>query len=228
LTVAAVVAFVSLGNWQWSKGSQRALQAEAFMRGSEAAQPLGERSLAEVARFQRVSVQGVLDPEHQFLLDNRMSGGRPGYEVLTPLDRGGEVALILVNRGWLAFSGFRDRLPDVSLASDGTVEVTGRVDELPVRGLQSGHAAPDADARWPKVTSYPQPAELSAMLGRPVEPRVLLLDASEPNGYLREWQPPGLTAERHWGYGVQWYAFATLAVVLWLILGMRKGRELEQ
>jgi surfeit locus 1 family protein len=71
------------------------------------------------------------------------------------------------------------------------------------------------------VTSYPHATELGACW-RPVEPRILLLDAGEPNGYVREWQPPGLTAERHSAYGVQWYAFAVLAIALWLILGMRR------
>jgi surfeit locus 1 family protein len=221
LTAAAVAGFLSLGHWQWSKGNLRAAQAEEFARGSGAAEPLGARSLGDMNRFQRIRVAGKLDPAHQFLLDNRTHGGRPGYEVLTPLERAsGDV--ILVNRGWIPFSGFREKLPDVSFASNGEVEITGRIDELPVEGLASGRAAPDASAPWPKVTSYPQPAELSAMLRRPIEPRILLLDAQEPNGYLREWQPPGLTAERHWAYGVQWYAFAVLALALWLILGMRK------
>jgi len=221
LTAAAVAAFLSLGHWQWSKGNLRAAQAEEFARGGGPAEPLGTRSLADMARFQRVQVSGKLDPAHQFLLDNRTHGGRPGYEVLTPLERAdGDV--ILVNRGWIPFSGFRDRLPDVSFPAEGEVEITGRVDELPVEGLASGRAPPDANAPWPKVTSYPHPAELGAMLGRPIEPRILLLDPQEPNGYLRDWQPPGLTAERHWAYGVQWYAFALLALALWVILGMRK------
>jgi surfeit locus 1 family protein len=57
-----------------------------------------------------------------------------------------------------------------------------------------------------------------------VESRILLLDARAPNGYVREWQPPGLPATRHWSYAVQWWAFAVLAVAVWLILGMRKNR----
>jgi len=72
------------------------------------------------------------------------------------------------------------------------------------------------------VTSFPQAKELSAMLRFPLESRVLLLDANQPNGYVREWQPPGMSADRHWSYGVQWYAFAVLAIALWLILGMRR------
>jgi surfeit locus 1 family protein len=228
LTAAAVAAFLTLGHWQWSKGNLRARQAAAFTRGSDAAQPLDGRLLEDVPRFQRVRVKGMLDPRHQFLLDNRIHGGRPGYEVLTPLYfDAAERDVILVNRGWIPFSGFRDKLPDVSFAGNVEIEVTGRVDELPVEGLKSGRAAPDANAPWPKVTSYPHPRELSDMLRRPIQPRILLLDPGEPNGYLREWQPPGLTADRHWAYGVQWYAFAGLALVLWVILGLRSGRQNE-
>lgn len=223
LTLAAVVAFMNLGHWQWSKGDLRERQAREFARGSEEAQPLGDRRLEDVPRFQRIRLQGRLDPDRQFLLDNRTNGGRPGYEVLTPMYfLGTEGRVVLIDRGWIPFSGFRDKLPDISFPGHVDVEVTGRVDDLPVEGLASGRAAPDPDAAWPKVTSYPHVKELSEMLRRPIEPRILLLDPGEPNGYVREWQPPGMSAERHWAYGVQWYAFAALAIVLWVILGMRK------
>jgi surfeit locus 1 family protein len=225
LTLAAVVAFVNLGRWQWNKGDLRAQEAAQFAQGSGTAEPLADRRLEEVRRFQRVSVTGTLDPAHQFLLDNRTNQGRPGYEVLTPLYPGNGDT-ILVNRGWVPFSGFREKLPDVSFESGGEVEITGRVDELPVEGLASGHAAPDEKAPWPKVTSYPTPMELAQALGRHVESRIVLLDADAPNGYVRTWQPPGLTAGRHWSYGVQWYAFAALAVALWLILGFRRGKAI--
>jgi surfeit locus 1 family protein len=223
--LAGVVLFVNLGRWQWSKGDLRARQAAEFAQGAGTAEPLGARSLEQVPRFQRVSVTGRLDPDHQFLLDNRTNEGRPGYEVLTPLYREGHDT-ILVNRGWVPFLGFREKLPDVSFAAGQEVQITGRVDELPVEGLASGHAPPDEKATWPKVTSYPTAMELAQALGQHVESRILLLDANAPNGYVREWQPPGLTADRHWSYGVQWYAFAVLAVALWLILGFRRGRRI--
>jgi surfeit locus 1 family protein len=225
LTLAGVVLFVNLGRWQWNKGNLRAQEAADFARGTDTAEPLAGRTLEQVPRFQRVRVAGRLDPAHQFLLDNRTNEGRPGYEVLTPLYREGHDP-ILVDRGWVPFSGFRDKLPDVSFAAgDREVEVTGRADELPVAGLASGRAAPDDKAPWPKVTSYPSPMELAQALGRHVESRILLLDANAPNGYVREWEPPGLTADRHWSYGVQWYAFAVLAIALWVILGFRRGKK---
>jgi surfeit locus 1 family protein len=226
LTAAACVAFVSLGNWQWAKGNLREAQAEEFRRGSEQPVALGSRSLAQVERFQRVRVRGHFDTAHQFLLDNRTYDGRAGYEVLTPLDRT-EGATIFVDRGWVPFSGYRDKLPDVSFAAAPLDEIIGRVDELPSEGLESGRAPPDATAPWPKVTTYPHAAELIAALGRPAEARILLLDPRAENGYVREWQPPGLPAIRHWSYGVQWWAFAVLAIALWLIMGFRRRKDVR-
>lgn len=224
LMLAAVVGFAGLGRWQWLKGNLREAQAEEFARGTGQTSPLGSRELGAVERFQRVSVSGRFDAEHQFLLDNRTYDGRAGYEVLTPLDRG-DGRTILVDRGWVPFTGYRDKMPDVSFAAPPTVEVIGRVDELPSEGLESGRAAPSAQGSWPKVTSFPHAAELSKALGRPVESRILLLDGRAPNGYVRDWQPPGMPAIRHWSYAVQWWAFAALAIALWLILGLRKKRD---
>lgn len=222
LTLAAAVAFISLGRWQWAKGEFREAQASEFARGTERALPLGDRTLGQMERFQRVSVQGRYDPAHQFLLDNRISEGRgAGYEVLTPLELP-DGRLLLVNRGWVPFSGYREKLPDIGFEADATVDVVGRVDELPTEGLQSGRSPPDPNASWPRVTTFPHATELSAALGRALETRILLLDARAPNGYVREWQPPGLPAMRHWSYAVQWWAFAALAMVLWLVLGLRK------
>jgi cytochrome oxidase assembly protein ShyY1 len=44
---------------------------------------------------------------------------------------------------------------------------------------------------------------------------------------VREWQPPGLPAIRHWSYAVQWWAFAVLAVMLWVILGFRSRKDVR-
>ena len=142
LTIVAAVAFVNLGRWQWNKGNLRAKEAAAFAQGAGTAEALADRTLEQVPRFQRVNVTGTLDPTHQFLLDNRTNEGRPGYEVLTPLYREGHDTL-LVDRGWVPFTGFRDKLPDISFAAGHETVISGRADELPVEGLASGHAAPD-------------------------------------------------------------------------------------
>jgi surfeit locus 1 family protein len=218
---------VSLGRWQWDRGDQRQAQIEQFARGSEQAIPLGSRSLAGLPRFQRISVSGRFDTEHQFLLDNLTHEGRAGYHVLTPLELV-DGRVVLIDRGWLPFTGYRDRLPDVSFQPNGPAAVTGRVDELPSAGLARGRYAPPRDAPWPRVTSYPDTAQLSQALGREVEPRRVLLDAREPNGYLRDWKPPGFEPGRHWSYAIQWWSFAGVLILIWALLSTRKPPGEEQ
>ena len=224
LTLAACVLFVALGRWQWNKGNLRQAEWDNFSRGADQVLPLDSRGVGDVRRYQRVSVPGRFDSLRQFLLDNRTYQGRAGYEVLTPLERS-DGRVVLVDRGWVPFTGLRDRLPGVALTAHDVVTVTGRVDELPSAGLSSGRAAPATGGQWPKVTSYPTMKELSAAFGRSLEPRIVLLDAHEPDGYVRDWHPPGVTPVRHWSYAVQWWSFAVLAIVLWAVVNTRSLAE---
>ena len=221
LTIALCVVFFILGRWQWHRGELRQAEYDRFTAGAEQVIPLGSRSVDQVPRFQRVSLVGRLDADHQFLLDNRSYEGRPGFEVLTPLARpNGRV--VLVDRGWVPFSGSRNLLPGVALKARDTVTVIGRVDNLPSPGLASGRAPPDRRAKWPKVTAFPSMSQLSDALGVPLEPRIVLLDPREEDGYIRDWHPPGMEPIRHLSYAVQWWSFGAVALVLWVGLSLRK------
>ena len=220
LALGLVVLFVGLGVWQWQRGEERAAAATRFAHGADAVLELGTRDVGETPLYQRIGVEGELDATHQFLLDNRTFEGRAGYEVLTPLVRAAGPAL-LVDRGWVPFTGSRARLPDVTLTAGGPVRLTGRVALLPSPGLASGRAAPASTGPWPKVTSYPDMAQLAAALGRPLSSRILLLDPAAPFGYVRAWQPPGLPPLRHFSYAVQWWSFALATLVLWAVLSRR-------
>ena len=232
ITLVLLTFFVMLGRWQWSRGNQKQQLREEFVHGGNAAEPLGSRDLASVPRFQRLTLTGRYDGARQFLLDNRSYEGRAGYEVLTPfvLD---DSRMLLVDRGWIASSGFRDRAPDVSLqpastadsataVAQGTISIRGRYDELPHAGLATGHAPP-ASGRWPKLTSYPTTTELAEALGSTLQPGLLLLDAGQSAGYTRAWQPPGMAPERHWSYAIQWWSFAVLLVGLFIGMNLRKS-----
>jgi surfeit locus 1 family protein len=220
LALVLVVLFVALGVWQWQRGERGAAAEARFAHGADAVLELGPRDIAEVPLFQRVGVEGELDAAHQFLLDNRIVAGRAGYEVLTPLVRGAPPAL-LIDRGWVPFTGSRARLPDVTLTASGPVRLTGRVAALPTPGLGFGRAAPAGNGAWPKVTSYPDMGQLEAALGRRLSARILLLDPAAPFGYVRAWQPPGLPPLRHFSYALQWWSFALATLILWAVLSRR-------
>jgi surfeit locus 1 family protein len=219
LTVLVLTLFVGLGRWQWHRGEAKQAVWAEFERNAPAKNS-SARELDSIDRFARIELNGTFEPERQFLLDNRSHAGQPGYEVLTPfLLNGGR--RVLVNRGWVPFGGYRDRLPDISL-KDSPSRITGRIDELPSAGLASGHAAPGSDASWPKVTSFPTHDELEKALGATLEKRSLLLDSEVPGGYVREWSPPGMPPTRHFSYAIQWWGFACVLLVLYFGLNFRK------
>ena len=222
LTVAAVPLFIDLGFWQWHRGEHRRALWQEFTRGDAPAIEATAASLPRVPQFTRVRLAGSYDAAHQFLLENISHDGAPGYEVLTPLRLGGGSTL-LVDRGWVPFSGYREQLPDVSLDAGGAAPVvTGRVSVLPVAGLAAGRVAPAPDGPWPRVASFPDMGQLAAAYGTPLQPVLLLLDPDSGPGYVRDWHPPGISPERNFSYAIQWWSFALLAVAMFVGLNLKK------
>ena len=222
LTLVLLTLFVGLGRWQWHRGEAKQAVWNAYERNDYTPALDAPVDLESADRFKRVAFSaGHFEPDHQFLLDNISHAGQAGYEVLTPyVLRDGR--RILVNRGWVPFTGYRDRLPDVSM-SNRFATVSGRIDDLPTAGLASGRAPPEAGDRWPKVTAFPTHAELEGALGEKIARRVLLLDVQAGDiGYVREWSPPGMAPSRHFSYAIQWWGFAGVLLVLYFGLNFRK------
>jgi surfeit locus 1 family protein len=223
LTAAAVPGFIALGIWQWHRGEHRREVWQQFARSDVEAIEANAASLAQLPQFTRVRVSGRFDSSRQILLDNISHDGQPGYEVLAVL-RLADGSGLLVNRGWLPFTGFRDRLPDVAFEAPASAYVTGRLSSLPVPGIASGRAPPATSGPWPRLTSFPEPADIEAALGEKLLPPVLLLDAGSGPGYLRAWQAPGISPDRNFSYAFQWWLFALLALGLFTGLNLKRAR----
>jgi surfeit locus 1 family protein len=223
ITVLVMVLFVRLGFWQWQRGEYRSTQWQQFARGEQPAVEANAASLARLPPYTRVHLAGTFDARHQFLLDNISHEGAPGYQVLTPLTLG-DGSHLLVNRGWLPFSGYRDRLPDIAFDPAGAPPfVTGRLAELPIAGLAAGRLAPPQEGAWPRVASFPTIEQLGASYGAPLAPRMLLMDAGSGPGYLRDWKPPGVAPERNFSYAIQWWSFAVLALAMFVGLNLKRS-----
>jgi surfeit locus 1 family protein len=222
-TLVFLALFVSLGRWQWHRGEVKQQVLEDFEHSSTQAPVWLPADLDEAPRYLVVRMKGHFDSDHQFLLDNRFFKGRPGYEALTPfvLEDGRRV---LVNRGWLPFTGRRDELPDLTIQQDRPVVeyvIDGRLDELPSAGLASGRAPPTPDASWPKLTSFPSHEELEAAYHQRLERRIVLL-TSQAYGLEHDWAPTGIAPDRHFSYAIQWWGFALVLLVLYFGLNFRK------
>lgn len=219
-TIVLVLALAGLGRWQLERMHEKQLLFAAFEAGANSTLLLATLTPELAVRYQHVVATGRYDSAHQVLLDNMTHDGRAGFRVLTPLVAPG--GTLLVDRGWVPLGVTRDQLPDVSVTeSDRTVE--GRLGELPAAGIELAAVPIPAHAPWPRVLSYPKLPELAAALDRPLDRWVLLLDADQADGFLREWRPATFPPERHLGYAITWFALAVTLLALYVVVNLRRA-----
>jgi surfeit locus 1 family protein len=228
LTALGLAVFVSLGYWQLGRAQEKQARFDAFMSSSDETILATGLSFDELARYQRVRLRGRYDATRQILLDNMPSAaGRPGYRVLTPLERADGRGWVLVDRGWVPLGATRDDVPDVAVGADER-ELSGTLDELPIPGVRVGPAAAPGATSWPRVLLFPTEPDVESALGVEVESRIVLLDAGVPDGFERKWRPAlGFGPERHLGYAVQWFAFALVTIVLFVALNLKRTDPAE-
>lgn len=225
---AVIAAALSLAHWQLGRAREKQALIDAFDRGLASSTVLDGGSVDALPRYRHVTVRGRYDPAHQVLIDNMPSStGSAGYRVLTPLLREGGGRLLLVDRGWVPLGLSRAQLPDVAVDAEPRT-LAGRLDTLPVPGIRVGAADAPGDTQWPRVLLFPTAADLAQALGQPVEARILLLDADQPDGYERVWRPAlEFPPERHLGYALQWLALAVAALVAFIALSLERDPASE-
>lgn len=219
LAVLALV-FLRLGLWQLERKADKEALFEVFAAAPELSL---EAALAREQEFARVEAHGRFDAQRHLLLDNRTWNGRAGVHVLTPftLDDG---RTVLVNRGWLPLAADRRSLPEV--ATDGAERtLRGRLVRPPAGGPRLGDADVLVADRWPQLVTYFDLDAAAGALGEPLLPWLVQLDASEAGGFEdRQWRPAVMEPAVHGGYAVQWLALLATTLVIWIVLGLRRGR----
>ncbi len=231
--VAAIVAGVCirLGIWQLHRLSERrAFNAQVQAGFAAAPTPVGDllsgdgvASSTQDLAYRRVTATGTYRPEDEILLYGRALNGEPGHHVLTPLVLPDGRALV-VDRGWVPYAM---GTPPVSQAAppEGEVTVTGFLLPPFPRGEYAGERAPDG--RLLAVTE-PDVATIAPALPYPVLPLVAQLqtqDPPQPGDLPAIVPPPELDEGPHLSYAIQWFTFATIAIVGYVLLARREVRD---
>ena len=218
ITLAGCVFLCGLGTWQVARFHEKQALWDGFATGTDRLVDL-PRASTPPPRYSHVKVAGRYLTDRQFLLDNMTHDGEAGYRVLTPLEAGhGET--VLVDRGWVPHRA-SGRMPELAVTTD-AVELTGRTDDLPRRGVD---LKDNPAANWPRLMSYPRMDALERALGRTLYPQIVLLDPDAPGGYVRDWQPPGLPPAQHLGYAITWYTCALTLLGLFVYRSRRPASE---
>jgi len=215
---------VRLGFWQLDrlhgrKDANRAIAAAEAMPPRPLPDLVAETADPTSLRFRPAVASGTYDPAHEILLYGRSSReGASGDQVLTPL-RLTDGTAIVVDRGWIPID--QDvPVTGEAAAPSGSVTVAGVL--FPPDAISSG--SPPASERITKVDL----GEVGAALPYPILPVYLLLERQAPPqpGSLPEPPPlPQLTNGPHLSYAVQWFSFAAIALIGYVVLLRRDRRD---
>lgn len=248
LLAAVVLTGVRLGIWQLDRAAQRIAIKEAIDRGRAAA-PLElhpDTPSDDLTAWRSARAHGTWLHQYTVLLENRSYDGRPGYWVATPLQlehtnpiaSNGTPTAVLVLRGWLARpTQINQGLPAIP-APTGQHTVQGELlDRVPrLFELWSWSSTPQAQL----PSTLPDPAQplpviqnldvdaLSKASGLALIPSVLAADPDTSSGLLQDWPEPSLDADKNHGYALQWFGFATIAGVAWLVVFWRALKRRRQ
>jgi len=227
LLAAALLLFGSAACWQWQRAQfkdRRAREFAAALAGGAA--PALDQVLTTpgAAEFALVRVAGRLDRQRLLLLDNQIRHGLSGVLVFAPLYTAGGHTL-LVDLGFVARPD-RQRpalIPEIAPLLRGRALLT----PAPAAGLRLSEEVPAGPPRFPLLLTSIEPLRLRSLLDLPALGEAILKLPPDPaSGFAREWTLPGLSADRHRGYALQWASFAIASVILFFLLhrNRRKSR----
>lgn len=246
LLVAAVAAvFVSLGLWQLDRhqrlGDRNDLlearlsaPATSYLDASAAFDPDAALGSDADPSFRRVVVEGRFAPEHEVLLRGRALDGQPGHHVLTPLltseDGAPSGHAVLVDRGWIPYRHGDPDLPTFA-PPEGEVRIEGRL--MPEADEPTGPLAALAPRDPPEgpleIVARADTGRLQKQMPFPLDGFVVEMERYlRPEGGAVGAElpivPPAPTPEGgpHLSYAAQWFFFATVAAVGYLLLLRRR------
>lgn len=205
---------IRLGIWQLDRLDQRrAFNAQVETMRALPALDLNGDDIDSIGtmEWRAVTVLGEYDFENQVAIRNRYHGNEVGYHLLTPLRFSG--AAVLVDRGWVPADGNSKPEDWRKYDEPGMVTVTGQIRLGQGKPAFGGVAdAPPADGSPLWVWNNGDLEKIALQMPYPILKVYIQLDA-DPDDEVPPipYQPVlELTEGSHFGYALQWFAFATI------------------
>lgn len=221
LTVAVFVMLVKLGLWQLARGEEKT-RLLAQMEARQSLLPLSFEQLQlkidkEGVTGYRLQVHVIPASSQIWLLDNQIYQGQVGYLAFQPLQVAAGQPWLLVELGFVAASSHRDELPHISPLS-GELNIEGRLYQKQINPLSQALMAETGTSVRFQNLNIPEMAQL---LGHPLLDAVLQPDELPALALPHPWQPFPLSAQKHWGYALQWFSMAAVFAGLMLWQGIK-------
>jgi len=218
VTALFVIIFIELGKWQLSRADEKNARHELLELYAKQPAVTLPNTLVRLEDFQyrEVEVQGEFISEHTIYLDNKTHQGRAGYHVITPLKVLNSELLVVINRGWIATGNDRSVLPYVS-EIDGVVKISGLVVAPELRTLNLSEMV-TAGKVWDNFNLQ----RYQEVTGKVIQPLMVLQRNHMEDSLIRDWDRPGSGADKNLGYAVQWFLLAATAIIIFIVLNVKR------
>lgn len=229
LTLIFISLFISLGFWQLDRAEYKKKLYSDFKDRQSASSLNFDLDISNNLNkkdllWRHVNANGEFLEQYQILLDNQVYDTKAGYFVYTPFQLANSNKVVLVNRGWLLANSDRSVSPDYVL-TDGTVDIKGVVKETPKTGLLLKDLPPEKINEKTHRVQRIDIDELSELTKLDLMPFIIRLEPESDHGYKRKWQLPGSGENTHYGYAFQWFSFAAVLFIIYLVLNIKKIEE---
>lgn len=222
--IIVIICFVYLGEWQLQRAQYKKNLA-ARLQTQIAIAPLPLTGLTNPSlqkdRFLPVSIEGEFMNQHTLLVDNQTLDGKPGFRVLTPMQAPQLKKLVLIDRGWI-HAADRSRLPTIAPVL-GTHKITGHIDAV-ATGLVLVKDKIPQHPQWPLIIQAVDYQLISQLLHSDVYNFVIQM---QPNAdfAFNVLPPVGVKHTKHIAYAVQWFSFAVLVFIYYLIITIKRSKN---
>ncbi len=214
LALFATILFLTLGMWQLQRADEKKTREQ---QASQAEHQLPQALSTTPTAYQRIQIKGQY-LKKTLLLDNQHEQHQLGYQVLTPFLLENNT-IVIINRGWIPKDIRHITEPPTTL-----VTLVGHVYYPSSKQWALGEEMEIKSDKLAIIQTLNQKL-FNRFLQKSVYPFIIRLDAQEPHGFVRHWIINNMPWQRHIAYAIQWFVFAIIVIILYLVRNIRYEKK---
>ena len=229
LTVAVLTRYMLRSrSWQVGRAREKQAMIKSFTAGRPVEHRMSKSGTSASTGCRAPGTYGLKassPPARQVLIDDMPSQRGPARISRADAFRGAKAASgccsSIVARCRSATR--RDSAGPGSLSPEFRTRVAVGSIHCPLPGIRIGNAGVGERHELAARAEFPAQQDIEKCWAQGANQGSVLLDPAAPNGYERVWRPAmQFGPERHLAYAIQWFAFAIVALILFIALSVRR------
>lgn len=222
--IGVVALGMSLAQWQTRRAVEKEQIASSLQAKSHlpALTSIPADAADDALEYRRVVLSGEFLSQWAFYLDNRPLHGVAGFEVVMPFKLADSGRIVLIKRGWQPRNPIqRTRLPELK-TPQGTISIEGVIKNGFDHIMQLGQ---EPAIKNGVILQNINLLKVREQTGLNLSEYVVEQTSNIGDHLQRDWSAASSGADRHRGYAFQWYALSLMAIIFFVVTGIKRGKN---